>query len=386
MNVLSNHLLLALLLLLPTIAPAQKVVLVIIDGARYSETLGDPDHTYIPKMWQLAQEGAYVDPFYNDHITYTSVAIPAIWCGAWTETVDTFYNGGNTQYTLKPSIFEYFLKQSNLPREKCLYSLKFVNSLWLQSFHPEYGPAYWPYTISSGTSDNQVLQNTLAHIAQHHPPFMLVYLANTDSAGHDGNWTEYVNTLKEADRVVGELWNALQADDFYKDQTTMLITNDHGRHDEAHGGFQHHGDDCPGCQQIMFLAIGPDIKKGYVTTQYHSIPDAAVTAASILGIDMEYADGEVIEEIFKTTSLEEISPAVDWAVSPSLIDINALADATPSLSVFDLSGKKIRDVALEAKQGGWQSYGRWSRGLTTGIYLVRMILDDTIQSQKVLIP
>ena len=45
---------------------AQNVVVVIIDGARYSETFGDPARTYIPKMDILAEYGTYIDEFYND--------------------------------------------------------------------------------------------------------------------------------------------------------------------------------------------------------------------------------------------------------------------------------------------------------------------------------
>ena len=87
---------------------SDKILIVIIDGARYSETFGDPNHTYVPQMWNLAQQGAYIDSFYNDSLTYTSRAIPALWCGSWTEVRDTIYHGNNTQYTIKPTIFEYY--------------------------------------------------------------------------------------------------------------------------------------------------------------------------------------------------------------------------------------------------------------------------------------
>lgn len=33
------------------ITDTEKVMVVIIDGARYTETFGDPNHTYIPEMW-----------------------------------------------------------------------------------------------------------------------------------------------------------------------------------------------------------------------------------------------------------------------------------------------------------------------------------------------
>ena len=40
---------------------------------------------------------------------------------------------------------------------------------------------------------------------------------------------------------------------FYKDKTTLIVSNDHGRHIDSKGGFQNHGDDCAGCRHIEFL-------------------------------------------------------------------------------------------------------------------------------------
>ena len=388
MNLFRNAIILLFVIATSVNISAQNVVLVIIDGARYSETLGDPNHTYIPEMWDLAQEGAYIDPFYNDSITFTSSAIPAIWCGAWTDRTDTVYNGGSTFYTDKPSLFEYFLKQKELPREKCLYSLKFISSsLWLQSFHPEYGPDYWPYIVSSGNSDDDVLQNTLSHIEQHKPQFMVVYLANTDSAGHSGNWNEYVSALSEADRIVGELWRILQNDAFYKDKTTIMITNDHGRHDPANGGFQGHGDGCDGCRQIMFLAAGPTIKKGFVSTEFHSIPDAAVTAASVLGVDMEFSTGTVMEEIFETTSVPNNITDLDWKATSSYVEVTAPVGTYVSINAIDLSGKKLLRIAEGQMNHPHSILGaNWAQRLPSGIYLVHLKAGDRHSSQKVFVP
>ncbi|MBM4118948.1 hypothetical protein FJ251_14675, partial [bacterium] len=81
---------LALLLLVLLAAPAwgyqtERVVLVIIDGLRYSEGLGDPTHAHVPQMAALAAQGALVETCLNLGITYTNRAVPAIWCGGYTE-------------------------------------------------------------------------------------------------------------------------------------------------------------------------------------------------------------------------------------------------------------------------------------------------------------
>lgn len=145
------HILLTILFLFKlelSFSQTQNVVVVIIDGARYTETFGDPEHTYIPKMAELAQEGTIISEFYNDNYTYTSRAVPALWCGSWTDVTAINYQGSDTQYTEDPSIFEYFRKQKNQPETKCIHELTYVSSLWLQSFHTDYGEDYWPYTMS----------------------------------------------------------------------------------------------------------------------------------------------------------------------------------------------------------------------------------------------
>ena len=53
-------------LLISTLSASDNLVMVIIDGARYSETFGDEAHTYIPRMAVIAQEGTLIDNFQND--------------------------------------------------------------------------------------------------------------------------------------------------------------------------------------------------------------------------------------------------------------------------------------------------------------------------------
>jgi hypothetical protein len=282
-----------------------KVMIVIIDGARYSETFGDPSHQYIPEMYDLSLQGTICDSFYNDGFTYTSRAIPALWCGGWTEVRDTVYNGHSTSYSVMPSLFEYYRKQKNQPAEECYYVLKYIESLWLPSFDPDYGPEYWPGFHSVGNSDNDVAFQAEYIMDTYHPHFLWVYLADVDHAGHSGNWNEYTSAILNADQVVGELWNKIQSDTFYANTTTMIVTNDHGRHDPEHGGFSGHGCGCEGCRHIQFLAVGPDIKTNYISYQYRTTPDMAVTASYLLGINPEQATGHVMYEIFNSSSINK---------------------------------------------------------------------------------
>lgn len=375
-----------ILLFISTSISGQNVVFVVIDGARYTETFGDHSFSNIPYMSQLANQGAYLDEMRNEHITKTRNGIPALWTGSWDGFYDVVYEGNETQATYSPSIFESFRKQKNADASQCFYTLKSIPSLWLQSFHPEYGTDYWPTVISSGSTDLDVLQSTLEVIENHHPQLLWVYLADVDSEGHSGNWNSYISSIQTADEIVNTLWTAIQSDPLYKDNTTMFVTNDHGRHDDAHGGFQGHGCSCEGCQQIMFLALGPDIKENYISTTHHELADAAVTAAYILDVDPEYATGELISEILKShpNGNTEIENSVYPKINIRGNTINLVLEKPEfvTLEIFDLMGNKL-EVTINNEYLNEVSSFDFMQKKPRGVYIIRMQYGNTIFSEKI---
>ena len=115
-----------------------------------------------------------------------------------------------------------------------------------------------------------------------------------DHEGHSGDWESYTTAIHKADSIVGFLWEKLQADTFYQNSTTLFVTNDHGRHDDQHGEFSGHGCGCEGCRHIMFLALGPNVKNNFISTQYRRTPDLAVTVSEIFDADPTEATGEIM--------------------------------------------------------------------------------------------
>lgn len=278
--------------------PPQHVILVIIDGARYSETLGDAGGQYIPRMKQLASQGSIVQTFLNDSITITKQAIPAIWCGSWSKPRDTVINGFSTQYATVPTVWEYLRKDHALDSTDAMYILKYLNGPWLPSYHPQYGPLYWPKYVLQGSNDLQVWQNARALFETLHPRFAILYLADVDGAGHSGNWTTYTRAITVADSIVGMLWDFLKTNPHYKNTTTLIVTNDHGRHlDGVGSGFVGHGDGCWGCRRIMLLSIGSAVKQGFSSSIQRKIPDITPTVGAILNFSSPFVSGTVISEL-----------------------------------------------------------------------------------------
>jgi hypothetical protein len=380
---------------------SDKMVIIIIDGARYSETFGDPTHTYIPKMWDLSVEGSMIDNFHNDSLTYTSRAIPALWCGTWTEVRDTFYAGHQTQYTVKPSIFEYYRKQKNMLADECFYVLKYIEGLWLPSFDPLYGFAYWPQYHSIGSTDDDVAEQAELVMNTYHPHFLWIYLADVDHAGHSGNWGDYTTAIQNADSIVAYIWEKIQSDPFYQNSTTLFVTNDHGRHDDQHGGFSGHGDGCDGCRHIMFLALGPDIKKNFISSQYRRTPDMSVTTAEILGVDPTKATGNIMTEIIEITAIKsELNLTHEFflgenypnpfnpstTITFTIPFVGAYRNTPVQLKIYDVLGKEVATLVNEEKTAGsYQVQFSAKDGLPSGIYFYRIQAGKYIETKKMVL-
>lgn len=379
----------------------ERVVLVIIDGLRYSEGLGDVSHTQVPQMASLAEQGALVGNFQNDGFTYTSRAIPAIWCGAWTE-INTFNDpscdGASNNTTALPTVFEYYRNQLGRPAEDCVYTLKALCP-WKASLDPDYGMDYWPLYHSVGSTDSDVWHETEQVISDLAPHFLLMYLADVDSKGHSGNWDDYINAISIADSLVGELWSTLQADTAYAGKTTMLITNDHGRHDY---NFQGHGDDCVGCRHIQLLAIGPDIQNGLVSDTPRTIPDIAPTIGELLGFATEDATGTAMLELLdptagteghddlipSSTSLKRLYPSPfnsELSIEYEIVDSHQA-----SINIFNLQGKQVWTSDVSSDGAGlhtlkWNGTDQHQNELPSGIFIVQLSTQRFSESQKAIL-
>jgi hypothetical protein len=379
----------------------ERVVLVVIDGLRYSEGLGNPSRTWVPEMSSLAQQGTIVQPFRNDGFTYTARAIPAIWCGAWTEIPsfsDPDCGGATNNYAELPTVFEYFRKGLSRPAEDCIYVLKNLCS-WKASFDPSYGPDFWPIYHSEGSTDTEVFGEAKAVLAAQAPSFLLLYLADVDHAGHSGVWSGYTRAIAVADSLVGALWTTLQADSSYAGKTTMIVTNDHGRHDYNFSG---HGDSCSGCRTIQLLAIGPDIKTGFVSTVPRAIPDITPTIGALLGFSTGQATGSAMTEIFQTPAgVGDDSGALAdrglrLQVCPNPVRQSAEVQFTLSkpgatiVGVHDLSGRLLATILDRELSAGehscrWDGRGMDGKLLASGIYFLTVSTSREVGRQQVIL-
>jgi hypothetical protein len=212
-------------------------------------------------------------------------------------------NNEGLEHPQNPTLFEYYRKATGAPIEDAvLVGGKPKLNACVYSLDPAYGAAFAGLADTGHATDFATYDRLIERLGADHPHLVMASFSQVDQKGHSGVWGDYVRQLEIVDSLAVLTWNYLQSDPVYAGQTTLFITADHGRHDDAHGGFQHHGDACAGCQHVIFLALGPDIRIGYETTTAYTQRDVCFTVGSLLGFSTPQSSGLLIDEIFEPST------------------------------------------------------------------------------------
>lgn len=272
---------------LTKLSATPKVIIAVIDGSRYSETFGNED-TYIPNIWNILRpQGTIYTNFYNDGYTETNPGHASIVTGTWQHIA----NDGSERPDM-PTIFEYFRHQlGSSESDNYVVTGKSKLNILTYSTHTSYGSTYEAAGTCYNVSDQTTYTNCVTAMDTYHPDLIIVNFADVDRSGHTGNWNNYITDIQEVDGLIYNLWDKIQNDSYYQDSTTLFVTNDHGRHDDAHGGFTNHGDDCEGCRHIILLALGRNVPAGQVISDYRVQTDLAPTVGDLIGFSTPYATG-----------------------------------------------------------------------------------------------
>jgi hypothetical protein len=132
------------------------------------------------------------------------------------------------------------------------------------------------------------------------PAVTVVSLLDVDTCHADFNG--YLRAQQVADAAVRHLWEFIQSTDGLRDETTLIVMPEHGRHlffngqnpDSLGRSGLDHGEGDNGDRDVWMLALGPDIKPGTVVAptgitqagrisgRYETI-DAIMLASTLLG-------------------------------------------------------------------------------------------------------
>jgi hypothetical protein len=285
----------------------KNVVVVIMDGARYSETWGDPSHANIPHMAnQLAREGTVYTNFYNEGPTYTLAGHAAITTGYYQEIDNT-----GLAYPSHPSFFQLWgnTYESNrsssyiiTSKDKLAVLGNCSDTTWKNIHVPLTDCGINGGGVGSGyRSDSLTYLRAVALLSNKHPRMALINFMEPDNSAHTGVWSNYLKGIRSTDEYAYKLWEFIQTDSFYNGKTTFILTNDHGRHlDNVLDGFANHGDSCEGCRHIFLYACGPDFKHNMIINTKRELIDIPATIAELLQFSIPGCRGKVMNELLET--------------------------------------------------------------------------------------
>ena len=95
------------------------------------------------------------------------------------------------------------------------------------------------------------------YISKNQPRIVYLGLGETDEFAHAGRYDLYLDQAKKVDNMIGELWHWVQTTPGYKDNTTFIITTDHGRGSRKNK-WTSHGEFIRGSSQTWMALLGPN--------------------------------------------------------------------------------------------------------------------------------
>jgi len=154
---------------------------------------------------------------------------------------------------------------------------------------------YGPEAPTSG--DELTFFITQEIMREFSPRIMLVNFWDMDVA-HWGAYSLYLQAITKTDRLCGMLWNEVQSNPQYKDQTTLLILPELGRDGDMNtaNGFLNHRSGDPSCRHVWMLALGAGISPGEIERPISHV-DVCATAADMLGVKIPEIAGQPVREM-----------------------------------------------------------------------------------------
>ena len=130
-----------------------------------------------------------------------------------------------------------------------------------------------------------------------HPKVMWISFGDCDEWAHARKYDLYLDGAKSTDAFIRDIYEACEADKFYRGKTAYLITCDHGRGFAAE--WSNHGSGTKGSEATWLMLLGKGIEAKGETTEcgpYYT-KQVAATIAAILGIDFTPDDGGQLQPV-----------------------------------------------------------------------------------------
>jgi len=296
---------------------AKYLLMIVMNGVRYNDAFGDKNHLYIDNIWsKLRPLGTICTNFKNRELTFPIPSQMSLLTGIW----HVFKNPlSETIPPAFPTLFEYWKSARKDNGNTCYFaSNRATFKILACSKQKNFGASYAPVFESSTQDDaneNAIYEKALPYILDQHPAFIYLSLGSAGGGGTKNDLKAdkcqlpgqkdacggaellnlYYESIMQMDAIVYDLWDRIQKDATYKDNTILLVLSSHGRHTDD---FHSYGDKCQGCTQLYLLAVGPGIKKNFVSKKERTLIDICRTVGTLCALPTPYAKGTVMKELF----------------------------------------------------------------------------------------
>jgi hypothetical protein len=265
---------------------AKNVFIVIGDQFRHDESFGDRTHQNVPNLWnQMVPNASSCVTFYGNP-SYMVLVHLAIITGSWKD----LRRANPEDYPEQPTMFEYFRKGLNKDQKSCYFiTSKPEFNYMTYSNHEDYGEDYSATEVftTEKNNDEELCTKLFAYMKSNHPQLVFAILGGAKSFNKKqvpADMVRYRKQLKEMDDHVYRIWQAVQADPVYKDNTDFFFLNDHGDillQEDC-------DDECK--RYLVMVALGPDIKKNFSTQNKWRQVNVCSTVGKILGFPTPFVD------------------------------------------------------------------------------------------------
>lgn len=266
---------------------ARHAVIVVVDGLRPG-ALGEAP---APRMQRLMAAGASTAAARAVGLTETLPSVATIVTGRSPAQHGVQYNNesaGERAGTL--AVPTLFTRVRNGGGRSALYfgKRKLVHLTGEGQVHASHGPGLKDADWDHGASD--LLAAQFAKDARDNPyDLALIHLREPDLAGHVHGWSsaQYLEAVRQADVAVGKIHDAILASTVAQ-QTTFILTADHGGHGTRHSSAN------PESWIIPFSCVGSRVRRG-VIQEAVTLLDVAPTVLAVLGLPaLPQAEGKAV--------------------------------------------------------------------------------------------
>lgn len=146
--------------------------------------------------------------------------------------------------------------------------------------------------------DRLLTELTLRGLRELRPKLVMVNYNDPDYV-HWGNKHHYTQGISVIDQGIRQLWDFVQSDEAYRDNTVFVLVPDCGRDSNpfAKVPFQHHFNS-RSAHEIFALFLGPGIPAGQVIDRKVDQISVAKTVGSLMGFEASFAEGPALEEVW----------------------------------------------------------------------------------------